>query len=254
MHLKSEGKNHKICRESNPAKNAICILEQLAIEAKKYKVYSDQIDDALSRIYHSLVDIGAEHINDFLNKEGYGKGSWHGAIEDFYNRAVAGTEATKYLEGGIPPMLVKENKLFPEETFNVRLNPLRHMPKIKITKAMDIVQYLKSMEDYDREVVKLMHMDSKNRVIGLETISIGAINYSIFTPRETLKGAILNNSVSVILVHNHPSGDCSGSDEDSKAYATLSTAFELLGIKLLDHIIIGKECYYSIVDGIKVKA
>ena len=92
--------------------------------------------------------------------------------------------------------------------------------------------------DIDREVFVVLHLDGKNRVQSVTEISKGSLNQSIVHPREVFKAAILSNSAAVILCHNHPSGDCAPSPEDRECTKRLVDAGEMLGIKVLDHIII----------------
>jgi len=153
-------------------------------------------------------------------------------------------EARKYPEGETGTMVLKEI-----DTHRVELVKLRPVPKVKISSPKDVVDLLREMEDYDREYVKLLHLDTKNRVIGVETTSIGTVEHALVHPRETAKGALLLNATSVVWVHNHPSGVCDPSDEDMKTYNRLKEVFDLLGIRLLDFIIIGKDCYYSHREG-----
>lgn len=153
-----------------------------------------------------------------------------------------------YPEGGMPGLLLKqrERKKPAIDTFKVQLVPLRAAPKAKITGPDDVVSLVKEMEDYDRESAKIIHLDTQNQVMGVETISIGSLGASIVHPRETVKGAILNNSANVIFVHNHPSGICGPSNEDIEISGKLKEAFETVGIVLLDSIIVGKGCHYSL--------
>lgn len=153
-----------------------------------------------------------------------------------------------YPEGGMPGLLLKQRRAVKPaiDTFKVQLVPLRAAPKVKISGPEDVAKFVREMEDYDRESAKIIHMDTKNQVMGVETISIGSLNMSIVHPRETVKGAILNNSANVIFVHNHPSGICEPSTEDVELSGKLKEAFELVGISLLDSVIVGKGCYYSL--------
>jgi len=91
------------------------------------------------------------------------------------------------------------------------------------------------------------HVDGKNRIICLEIVSIGTLNQAIVTPRDTFKTALLSNAAAIILVHNHPTGDPTPSAEDLEVTRRLREAGELLGIKVLDHIIVG-DSYYSFVE------
>ena len=108
------------------------------------------------------------------------------------------------------------------------------------------------MRQLDREAFYVLHLDGKNRIISKELISLGSLNQSIVHPREVFKGALLNNSAAIIGVHNHPSGDPSPSREDKEITQRLLSCAEIIGVKLLDHIIIGfmsaKPQYYSFVE------
>ena len=154
-----------------------------------------------------------------------------------------------YPEGGMPGMTLRQKQqrqlMLPIDTFKVQLVPLRPAPNMKITSPEDVVKLVKEMGDYDREVAKIIHLGTQNQVMGVETISVGSLSASIVHPRETVKGAILNNSASVVFVHNHPSNTCPPSNEDMGVTKNLISAFNTVGIALVDSIIVGKTCYFS---------
>lgn len=99
--------------------------------------------------------------------------------------------------------------------------------------------------DTDREHFVIAMLDLKNKVIGVNTVSIGSINSSIVHPREVFKPAILVSAASVILCHNHPSGDPSPSSEDLNVTKRIREAGDIIGIKVLDHIILGDGEHFS---------
>lgn len=90
----------------------------------------------------------------------------------------------------------------------------------------------------DREYFVALLLDGKNRITALHLVSQGSLNQSIVHPRETFKAAILANSAAVILAHNHPTGDLTPSSEDIAITRRLKEAGDLLGIRVLDHIIV----------------
>lgn len=105
------------------------------------------------------------------------------------------------------------------------------------------------MADLDREHLYLINLTTKGRPINVNLISIGSLNGSIVHMREIFKSSILSNAAAFILVHNHPSGDCTPSKEDAVVTDRILKCAELLGIGLLDHIIIGGAGkYYSFRD------
>lgn len=103
------------------------------------------------------------------------------------------------------------------------------------------------LEDMDREVIMIYNLNSKCEVINLNIASVGTINCSLSSPREIFKTAILSNATFIAMVHNHPSGDVTPSEDDIELTDRLIKAGQLIGIKLIDHIIVGpyRNNYYS---------
>lgn len=100
--------------------------------------------------------------------------------------------------------------------------------------------FRKFLEDADREHLIVMCLNIKNEPTAIQTVSIGTLNSSHVHPREVYKTAILANSASIILAHNHPSGDPNPSKEDIEITGRLKDAGEIIGIEVMDHIIIGE--------------
>jgi DNA repair protein RadC len=123
---------------------------------------------------------------------------------------------------------------------------------IKISKPADVYELVKDeLAGSDRETLLSVMLTVKNDLIGVETVSIGSITASTTTPRDVFKSAILANAVSIIICHNHPSGDLTPSNEDIKITKQLIVAGELLGIKALDHLIVSNQGYKSLRDHYK---
>ena len=105
-----------------------------------------------------------------------------------------------------------------------------------------------AIRDYDREVVCVINLNSAMQPINLNICSMGAIDRAIVSPREVLKSSILSNATSVMLFHNHPSGQCQPSEQDVFITDRMQEVYKLMDIKLLDHIIIGEDNYYSFTE------
>jgi len=105
---------------------------------------------------------------------------------------------------------------------------------------------MRQMKGLKKEYFKLIMLNTKNIIISVKDISIGNLNSSIVHPREVFIEAIKLSSASVILCHNHPSGDPTPSKEDILITKRLKECGTLLGIEVLDHIIIGNEAYISL--------
>lgn len=89
------------------------------------------------------------------------------------------------------------------------------------------------------EYMYMICMNTKNKIIGVFEISHGTVNSSLVTPREVFQKALLANAVSIILMHNHPSGDCTPSRQDIEITKRLTEAGNVVGVEVLDHIIVG---------------
>jgi DNA repair protein RadC len=120
-------------------------------------------------------------------------------------------------------------------------------PQEAIRSPQDAARYI--MEDLrylPKEHFVCLFLNTKNQVIGKETLSIGSLNASIVHPREVFHAAIKRSCASIICVHNHPSGDPTPSPEDVQITRRLVEVGELVGIDVLDHLIIGDEKFVSL--------
>jgi len=105
--------------------------------------------------------------------------------------------------------------------------------------------YMEAYRHADEEHVLVVMLDSRGHLIAEEEISKGTVRAAAVSPREIFICALKHRAVSVILLHNHPSGDPSPSDEDVELTRAAASAGSMLGIRLLDHIIIGDQCSFS---------
>ena len=105
---------------------------------------------------------------------------------------------------------------------------------------------MEEMRFLDREHFRVMSLSTKNHVLGISPISVGSLNSSLVHPRECFKEAIRRNSNSIILLHNHPSGDPTPSPEDIEITVRLADGGKILGIEVLDHVIIGDKRFTSL--------
>lgn len=105
---------------------------------------------------------------------------------------------------------------------------------------------MEEMRYYDREHFRVLYLDRKGGLISMEDVSIGGLHSSQVHPREVFKTAVKRSAASLILVHNHPSGDPTPSREDIEITRRLISAGQLMGIEVLDHIVIGEKHYTSL--------
>lgn len=119
----------------------------------------------------------------------------------------------------------------------------------RISKPNEIVDLLKVfLEDCDREKLIVCCLNTKNEPTSISVVSVGSLNTSIVHPREVFKTAVMSNSASIILAHNHPSYDLTPSKEDINITERIKQGGNILGIKLLDHLILGDGKYLSLLE------
>lgn len=115
-----------------------------------------------------------------------------------------------------------------------------------IRTAKDVYEYLQDMHNLPKEHLRGLYLNSHNRVIHDEVISIGTINTNIVHPREVFRPAIEHSAAAVVLAHNHPSNIATPSAQDIEITKQIMEAGKILGINVLDHVIITKNTYISI--------
>jgi DNA repair protein RadC len=121
--------------------------------------------------------------------------------------------------------------------------------KERIDSCKDVYKLIGAyMRDLNREVFKIILLTSRNNLISERTIFEGSLTESFVNAREIVKEALNNSAAGIVFVHNHPSGDPTPSTEDKHLTQKLVSACRLVGIRPCDHIIIGKEGYYSFVE------
>ncbi len=110
----------------------------------------------------------------------------------------------------------------------------------------EVAAYLiEDMKDLRQEWFRVLLLNNRKQVMGYETISVGTLNASLVHPRDVFEKAIRKNASTIVLVHNHPSGNPSPSDEDRHLTKRLTEAGALMGIEVIDHVIVGNGNYYS---------
>lgn len=108
--------------------------------------------------------------------------------------------------------------------------------------------YMEDMRHRNREILKLLLLNTRSKLIDESNISVGTVDMALVSPRELLIEALHKGAVSMILLHNHPSGDPEPSLEDIRITERVYEAGLLIGIELLDHIVIGDNCFVSLKD------
>lgn len=127
----------------------------------------------------------------------------------------------------------------------VKENSVTYLNRV-ISSPNDSAEIIRNfIADSDREQMVVCCLDTKNQPTSISIVSIGSLNSAIVHPREIYKTAILSNSASIIIAHNHPSNNTDPSHEDIVLTNRLDEAGKIIGIKLMDHLIIGQGGYTS---------
>lgn len=125
---------------------------------------------------------------------------------------------------------------------NVKINNSKH--------AFDLLK--DTLQNEKQENLVCIYLNNNSELINIKTITIGSINNTVFNPKDILKWALKYSSVAIIIAHNHPSGNVMPSREDIIVTKNIVHAAELLDIMVIDHIIIGKNKYYSFLENKKL--
>ncbi len=137
-------------------------------------------------------------------------------------------------------LLVKDAPVIPAE--------IQPFVGIQFRSSVDIYRAFRQLAEMPVESFLVVHLDSKNRMVGMTTCSIGSMTASLVHPRDVFRPAIANMTAGLIFIHNHPSGDPAPSDEDLQITKRLFEVGKVVGIRCLDHIIIGSGRYFSFAD------
>jgi DNA repair protein RadC len=141
----------------------------------------------------------------------------------------------------------KATQLLALAEISKRFKSFQSGDQYKISQPKDAAELImESMRYLKQECLKVIMLNTKNIVITIKDISIGSLNSSIVHPREVFREAIRRSSASIIISHNHPSGDPAPSSEDINLTQRIKECGKLIGIELLDHIIIGNGSYVSL--------
>jgi DNA repair protein RadC len=181
--------------------------------------------------------------------------------KDCKQQAKAAIKKFKTLRGVLEAPLeeLQEIKgIGPHNAFGIKLvqEVAREFLKEKVLEkpicksSKEVFDYLyHSMRDLKKEIFKVLFLDGKNHIIDIEDLFEGTLNFSSVYPREIIKSAIKHNATALIFAHNHPSGSPEPSPSDKEITKDLIEASNTMQIKVLDHIIIGNNRYFSFADG-----
>lgn len=124
----------------------------------------------------------------------------------------------------------------------------KYPSEAEITNSHMVSREMRDIKNWEKEAFVAFYLDTQNKIISREILCIGTLDTVMVHPRDVFRTAIVRNAKSVIVAHNHPSGKTEPSDEDLRITKELKKAGDVLHIRLLDHVIVSKEGYYSLSD------
>lgn len=167
-------------------------------------------------------------------------------IREYGPSALTGTMSPQKMSEELDIPLGKACQIVACSEIGKRLYQKKDVGLTMIRTADDVYSFLKDMHHLPKEQLRGLYLDTHNRVIHQEIISIGTINSNIVHPREVFRPALEYNAAAVILAHNHPSGVSTPSLSDTQITKQVIEAGKIIGVHLLDHVIITKDGYSTV--------
>jgi DNA repair protein RadC len=167
-------------------------------------------------------------------------------IRDYGERSILAERDSNKLSQDMDIPLVKACQIVACGELGRRFYDRTESGFVTIRNAKDVFDYLQDMRNLPKEHLRGIYLNSHNRILRDEVISIGTVNSNMIHAREVFRPAIECNAAALILAHNHPSGESAPSKEDEDITKDLVEAGKILGISILDHVIITKDSFASV--------
>lgn len=167
-------------------------------------------------------------------------------IRDYGEKSILAERNAEKLSSDMDIPIVKACQIVACGELGRRFYDRNQSGFVTIRNAKDVFDYLQDMRNLPKEHLRGIYLNSHNRILRDEVISIGTVNSNMIHAREVFRPAIECNAAAVILAHNHPSGEVTPSKEDADITAELVRAGKILGINLIDHVVITKDSFASV--------
>lgn len=167
-------------------------------------------------------------------------------IRDYGEKSILAEKNAEKLSADMDIPIVKACQIVACGELGRRFYDRTESGFVTIRNAKDVFDYLQDMRNLPKEHLRGIYLNSHNRILRDEVISIGTVNSNVIHAREVFRPAIECNAAAVILAHNHPSGEAVPSKEDVDITAELVRAGKILGINLIDHVVITKDSFVSV--------
>lgn len=145
--------------------------------------------------------------------------------------------------------LTEQNRKQAEQLIEMLRRVMQNETPCRVSCPLDVYRLSLDLVSLYQEHFVVFFLNTKNRIIRRETITIGSLSATVIHPREVFRAAIQHSSAAIVCVHNHPSGDPTPSFEDIEVTRRLVDAGKIIGIDVLDHVIVGRDGYVSLKEG-----
>lgn len=233
-------KDHNIIINRNKKYNILSVKDRALDDRPREKMLKSGAESLSSAELLAIILNAGSKKEDVLNMS-------NRILKEYGQNAIINEKNPTKLEKEFGLPLVKSCQIVACFELGRRFFKEQKQGSITIRNAKQAFEYLKDIGKFSKEHFKGLYLNSRYKLIHSETISIGTIDASIIHPREVFRPAIEHGASAIIVAHNHPSGSIKATDEDLEVTAKLKEAGELLGIEILDHLIISKNKFISLV-------
>lgn len=223
---------------------------------RKKKTLAELPSDSLPR--EKLIALGRENITDsdvlaILLGTGSAKQNVltlsEKLLKQFPLKTLAQSSLTELIRfGGIGPS--KATRILAALELGERVFAPESFTKTILRSREDTLNQLRDIAQKKQEYLVVLYLNARYELIQKEVVGVGSLNSMVITPKEIFSHALLTPCASIIIAHNHPSGDPTPSDDDIRFTTTIQEAGEIMHIPLLDHVIIGSTGYFSFRDNL----
>ncbi len=233
-------KDYNIIINRNKRYNILAVKDRAIDDRPREKMLKSGVESLSSAELLAIILNAGSKKEDVLNMS-------NRILKEYGQNAIINEKNPAKLEKEFGLPLVKSCQIVACFELGRRFFKEQKEGSITIRNAKQAFEYLKDIGKSSKEHFKGLYLNSRYKLIHSETISIGTIDASIIHPREVFRPAIEHGASAIIVAHNHPSGTIKATDEDLEVTAKLKEAGELLGIEVLDHLIVSKNKFISLV-------
>jgi DNA repair protein RadC len=233
-------KDHNLIINRNKKYNIVAVRDRAEDDKPREKMLKSGVESLSSAELLAIILNAGTKKEEVLNMA-------HRILKEYGKNAIINEKNPNNLEKEFGLPLVKSCQIVACFELGRRFFKEEKTGTITIRNAKQAFEHLKDMAKLNKESFRGLYLNSRYKLIHSETISIGTIDASIIHPREVFRPAIEHGASAIIVAHNHPSGILKATAEDLEVTRKLQESGELLGIELLDHLIISKNKFISLI-------